>query len=304
MLNPDLRGVVAATTTPVNDSLDIDVQRLAHHIERLFADGCSFVSTFGTTGEGASLSTTQKAAALEKLRAEGIRMAGLIPAIMTPAVDEAAGFIAASHRSGCRGVLVLPPFYYNDPNREGVVAFIDEALRRAGRPKIDVLLYNIPRFTGVSYDVELICRLVEVFGSAIVGVKDSTGDAANSLSLVNHFPDISIFTGDDRVMPGLVAAGGAGIIGGLPNLFAADLRRIYEDPTGQATAHLRENQARRIAAIASRGDLTAVKATLATLYNDPEWTRPLPPLRALSPAQTDALLLALAETGYVPQGNR
>ena len=300
MPNSDLKGVVAAAVTPVSATYEVDAERLAKHVARLLSNGCSFVSTFGTTGEGASLSTAQKSAALDEIVALGIRPEQLVPAVMTPSLDEAAGMIAAAARHKCRGVLILPPFFYNDPSHEGVAAFIDGALQRAGRPDIDLLLYNIPRFSGVSYDIPLVSRLIETFGSAIVGIKDSTGDAVNSIGLASHFPNLSVFTGDDRVMPGLVAAGGAGIIGGVPNLFSADLRRIFDNPTDESTAGLRATQARRIEIVATRGDLLAVKAVLAVQYTDPDWARPIPPLQPLSPGETETLLLALAETGYVP----
>ncbi len=301
MLHSDLKGVVAAAVTPVTGTYSIDARRLAEHVEILLADGCSFVSTFGTTGEGASLSTTQKAGALDELIALGIDPAKLIPAVMTPALDEAGGMIAAAAKHGCRGVLVLPPFFYNDPSHEGLVGFVGEALNRAGKPDIGVLLYNIPRFTGVPFDAPLVSSLIKAFGTQIVGIKDSTGDEANSISLAQDFPDISVFTGDDRVMPGLVSAGGAGMIGGMPNLFAPELRRVFENPLAPETKPLRDRAAQRIDVIDSSGSLVAIKAVMAARLADPEWARPLPPLQALSPMQADTLLAALAKTGYEPQ---
>ena len=94
---------------------------------------------------------------------------------MTPSIDEAAGMLAAIARLRCRGALVLPPFFYNDPSQEGMIGYFEEILRRAGNPDIDLLLYNIPQFSGVSYTVDLVTALVSKFGSAIAGIKDSDG---------------------------------------------------------------------------------------------------------------------------------
>lgn len=301
MRNSDLEGVVAATLTPVDEAFEVDVARLAQHIDHLLGRGCSFVSTFGTTGEGASLSTAQKATALDALVAEGIAAEKMISSVMAPSVEEAAGMVEASARLGCRSVLILPPFYYNDPSRQGIVDFIGDVLRRAGRPNIDILLYNIPQLTGVSYDAELVLMLQKAFGSAIAGIKDSTGDLANSIALAQQFPELSVFTGDDRVMPKLVATGGAGIIGGLPNLYSADLRRIWEKPEDESTSDLRTHAGRRIEALDSNGGLVALKALLASVRDDPEWTRAIPPLCALSADESGALLHTLSETGDVPE---
>ncbi|WDR06877.1 dihydrodipicolinate synthase family protein [Devosia rhodophyticola] len=300
MSNSDLRGVISAVTTPLTQSFDVDAERLAGHCERLLNTGCSFVSTFGTTGEGASLSSQQKMVALEQLKAGGADLKRHIPSIMTPSADEAGRMIAKAASLGCRGVLVLPPFYYDAPSDEGIVAFINDAMTRAGRPDIDILLYNIPRFSRITYTPELIDRLIAKFGSAIVGLKDSTGVAANAVMLAERYPNLSIFTGDDRVMPGLVAAGGAGMIGGMPNVFCADLAKIYAAPTAPETAQLRQYAGERIAIVDSNGGMLALKAALAAIHDDPAWLRAVPPLQGLDSAQATSVLTALGKTGFVP----
>jgi|TARA_R110000868_G_scaffold10797_30_gene52362 4-hydroxy-tetrahydrodipicolinate synthase len=298
--NSDLSGIISAVTTPVTETFDIDGGRLAQHCERLLNSGCSFVSTFGTTGEGASLSSAQKIPAMRALKAAGADMSRHIPSVMTPTADEAGAMIAAAAELGCRGVLVLPPFYYDFASDDGIVAFIDEAMRRAGRPDIDILLYNIPRFSRFTYTPELIDMLVAKFGSAIVGLKDSTGVAENGKMLAQRYPDLSIFTGDDRVMPSLVQAGGAGMIGGMPNVFSADLRKIFEAPGAAETEDLRKRAGQRIVTVDGNGSMLALKATLAAVYDDPSWARAVPPLLGLNAAQTATVLSEFAETGFVP----
>lgn len=300
MANSDLRGIISAATTPVDSAFQIEPARLARHCERLLSEGCSFVSTFGTTGEGASFSSAQKIAALEALKAEGAELSRHIPAVMTPAADEAARMIAAAARLGCRGALVLPPFYYDAPTHEGIAAFFDDVLDKAGRPDIDLLLYHIPQFSRIAYTPPLIEKLLARFGSQIVGLKDSTGVAENAITLAERFPQLSIFTGDDRVMPGLVLAGGAGMIGGMPNLFSSDLRKIYDAPDGDGTRELRQRAAQRIVAADKHGSLLALKAALAALYRDAEWARAAPPLVGLNTEEASRVLSAFAETGYVP----
>ena len=300
MSNSDLNGIISAATTPVTAAFEIDADRLARHCERLLNSGCSFVSTFGTTGEGASLSSRQKIAAMHALKAAGADMSRHIPSVMTPTADEAGAMIAAAASLGCRGVLVLPPFYYDTVGNEGIVAFVEDALRRAGRPDIDILLYNIPRFSRITYTPELIDLLVAKFGSAIVGLKDSTGIAENGKMLAQRYPNLSIFTGDDRVMPGLVQAGGAGMIGGMPNVFSADLRAIYEAPGAAETEQLRLHAGQRIVTVDGNGSMLALKATLAAIYDDPSWSRAVPPLIGLDATQTATVLSEFAETGFVP----
>lgn len=297
----ELDGIVCAAVTPVGPDFRIDVPALAQHCRSVLDEGCAFVSVFGTTGEGASFGTAEKVEAMQSLIAAGVAPERQIPAIMTPVLSEAAEMLAAAEATGCRAALILPPFYYSDPGDEGVIAFFEALLDRAGSTEIDLLLYNIPRFSRIAYTPDLIRALIERFGDRIVGVKDSTGDLQNGLELVRTFPQLAIFTGDDRVMPELRKAGGAGMIGGMPNLFASDALKILAAPDAPDSMPLRSASARRIEAVDGNGGISVLKAMLARRYGNPDWMRAVPPLGPL-PAQVESSVLAvLAETGYDPE---
>ena len=298
MPNSNLTGIICASVTPVTAQFDIDAVRLASHCARLLAEGCSFVSSFGTTGEGASFSTNEKIAALRALRDAGADMSRQIPSVMTPSSDEAGRLVAEIAALGCRGALVLPPFYYASATEEGIVAFFETVLERAGQPDIDILLYNIPQFSRITFTPSLVGKLIARFGSRIVGVKDSTGSLESGVALAEGFPELSIFTGDDRVLPHLLQRGGAGMIGGMPNLFSKDLRQLFEAPTSEAGATISAHAKTRIEAVDGNGALIALKAALAALYGDTEWARAMPPLLALSPERAEIVFRAIEGTGY------
>ena len=298
MANSDLSGIICASVTPVNAQFGIDAGRLAMHCARLLETGCSFVSTFGTTGEGASFSTNEKIAALRALRDAGADMGKQIPSVMTPSSDEAGRLIAEIAALGCRGALVLPPFYYGSATDAGIVAFFEAATAKAGNPELDILLYNIPQFSRITFTPSLVSKLVARFGERIVGIKDSTGKLESGVALTSAFPQLSVFTGDDRVLPHLLAKGGAGMIGGMPNLFASDLRQLYQSPDAASSEGLKANAATRIEAVDGNGALLALKATLAALYGDAEWARAMPPLMAISPEQAELVFDAIEGTGF------
>ncbi|SFZ83746.1 4-hydroxy-tetrahydrodipicolinate synthase [Devosia enhydra] len=295
MAAADLRGVIAASITPVTPELGVDVPRLAAHAARLLNDGCSFVSTFGTTGEGASFSTREKLAALGALKAAGADMSRQIPGVMTPTLDDAAEMVTGIAALGCRAALVLPPFYYGT-SEAGIADWFDALVARTeGTTRIDLLLYNIPKLSRVRFTPELVRAILSRHGSRIVGIKDSTGDIENGVMLARSFPELSVFTGDDRVLPTLLANGGAGMIGGMPNVFARDLRSLYDAP---GRTDLLDKQALRIEAVDSNGSLVALKAALAHYLGDENYARALPPLRALEAAERAGLIARFAESGF------
>lgn len=273
-----LSGIVAASLTPITDTGNIDIVRLRSHFDWLFAAGCSYVSPFGSTGEGASFSVREKRAAMEALQQAGAPMDRLIPASMSAALDDAVATVRMAVDLGCRAVLIAPPFYYGAASQDGIAAFFEAcASRLGGSFPLDVVLYHIPAMTKVGYGVALVQQLVARH-QRIVGIKDSTGDRAHTLMLARTFPNLRIFTGDDRVLPDLLAAGGAGMIGGLPNVNAVELCRFFADPKGPEAAGLSDRAAQRIVAVDDHGGISALKAVRARMTGDAAWTRLLAPL--------------------------
>ncbi len=290
-----LKGVIAASVTPLADDYSIDVTRLAAHSQRLLDNGCAFVSTFGTTGEGASLSTREKLAALDALRSAGADMSRQVPGVMTPTLDDAAAMLVGIAQAGCRAALVLPPFYYGT-SEAGIASWYDALIERTrSATQIDILLYNIPQMSRIRFTKDLVETITSRHGDRVVGIKDSTGDVENGVMLAKSFPDLAVFTGDDRVLPTLLANGGAGMIGGMPNVFARDLRALYDDRTN---AKILAQQTDRILAVDRHGSLVALKAALAQYLGDESYARVLPPLVALAADGRGKLLETFAQTGF------
>ena len=296
MATADLKGVITASITPFADDLSVDVKRLAAHSANLLAAGCSFVSTFGTTGEGASLSTREKVAALNALKSAGADMSRQVPGVMTPTLDDAAEMVVGIANAGCRAALVLPPYYYGT-SEAGIAGWYDALIERTkSATNIDLLLYNITQLSRIRFTADLVKSIIARHGSRIVGIKDSTGDVDNGVMLAKTFPQLSVFTGDDRVVPTLLANGGAGMIGGMPNVFARDLVALYNDPKN---ADLLAKQTTRILAVDKGGSLVALKAALAEYTGDENYARVLPPLKPLEGQGRAELLATFAQSGFV-----
>ncbi|WP_157959964.1 dihydrodipicolinate synthase family protein [Devosia submarina] len=292
-----LTGIVAASLTPVSEDFRVDVERLEEHLRWLLAQGCTYVSPFGSTGEGPSFSASEKRQALEALATNGFNMRRVIPAAMSVALDDTIATIEAAADLDCRAVLIVPPYYYG-ARAEGIAAYFAACANRLGGFPIDVVLYHIPQLSRAPFTAELIEMLLNRHGDRIVGIKDSTGIEPQTLELRRRFPQLQIFTGDDRVFPALIGNGGAGMIGGMPNIVAAELAQRYTSPEQRNDADAIERAARRIEAVDANGGVVALKALKAHMTNDPAWSRPMPPLLPLDDAGTRTLVESFAATGF------
>ncbi len=275
----DLKGVIGASLTPTNADYKIDAAALKDHCEKMLSQGCEFTSVFGTTGEGASFSAQQKINALNEMSAMGMDMSRQVPGIIASSIDEAASLYKVAAELGCRAALIIPPFYYQPAGNDGIVDFYEAVVAAAGSPDLGIILYNFPFYSGVPFTPSLVKDVLFRLGGRIIGIKDSTGDLAGGLELISNFPNLSIFTGDDRILSRMVSGGGAGMIGGLPNIFPADCVILYK---GGVDEEFESRAAKRIELVDGHGGLIALKALLAKKYNQPLFFKPLPPLSPLS----------------------
>jgi 4-hydroxy-tetrahydrodipicolinate synthase len=280
-------GLSCALALPFKDSFDIDIVRLAAQARRSIAAGCSGVIVFGTTGEGASVSLTEREQVLEALSDAGLEMrhqvlGGVTAASVGDAVEQARIVIQRS----CRGLLVAPPFYYKEVTDEGLYGWFSRVIEKIDAQKCEIILYHIPSSTGVALSVPLIGRLKEAFPGIVKGVKDSGSDWSYTEELLKTHSDLLVLIGNERHLSAGIRLGAQGAISGLANIFPEILLKVVT--TGVEDA--------RVAALADQilrfPMVPAVKSLLADRENDAAWRAVRPPLVMLSEAEGAGLASA------------
>ncbi len=123
-------GINAAVLTAMNADLSIDLDRLAGHCRWLLANGCNGLAVLGTTGEANSLGINERISVLEGLVARGIPAPAMLPGTGTTAITDTVLLTRKAQELGCRGALLLPPFYYKNPSEEGLLAYFNEVIQR------------------------------------------------------------------------------------------------------------------------------------------------------------------------------
>jgi 4-hydroxy-tetrahydrodipicolinate synthase len=277
---------------PLRDHFNIDYVRLKTHARRCLEAGCSSVTVFGTTGEGASVSLAEREKILDALLAAGINLrnqvlGGVAAASVGDAVEQARVLIDRD----CRGVLLAPPFYFKNVTDEGLYGWFSQVFETIGHRAQDIILYHIPSVTEVALSVSLISRLKAAFPNVVKGVKDSGSDWAYTENLLRTHDDLLILIGNERHLATGVRLGAQGAISGLANLCPEILLKLIE--TGEEDSRL----VALVIEILKFPFTAAVKALLAHRQKDPAWLNVRPPLEALSEAE--AARLAHACNGIV-----
>lgn len=276
-------GVNAAILTPMKSDLAPDLDRLARRCSYLFAHGCNNIAVLGTTGEANSFGISERLAILDGLIERGVPAERLLPGTGTTAVPDTVLLSRRAAELGCRGVLMLPPFYYKNPSDDGLFAYFSEVINRlGGKPRI--VLYNFPQQSAVPFSLPLIARLLKAFPGVVKGVKDSSGDFANSSAMVKEFAALGfeVYVGYDNGLLDILKLGGAGCITAAANVTSAVNAKVvanWRDPAG-AEAQRLLSSLRKV--MATTPTIPSLRALVAREENDPAWLNLRPPHLALS----------------------
>ena len=293
----ELCGVFAAVLTPLDADLRPDMKRFAAHCRWLRDNGCDGLAPLGTTGEANSLALADRMALIEGAAAAGLPMGRMIFGTGTPALHDTVTLSRAALKAGAGGLLALPPFYYKIPSEEGLFAAFAGLAERIGDLDPRLYLYHFPQMSAVPITLSLTARLREAFPGVFVGMKDSSGDFANTRSFIKAFPDFQAFSGSEELLLDNLKAGGTGCISATTNVTAHLAARVLEAwRTGDAAAAEKAQQvatgARRT--ISRFPAIAAIKAIVAKRHGDGAWLNMLPPQHPLDEAQTEELFAALA----------
>jgi 4-hydroxy-tetrahydrodipicolinate synthase len=285
-----IHGVWCATLTPLDARGGVDHPRLAAHAHRLLDSGIDGVAPFGTTGEGQSFGVDERKEALEALIANGVAPERILAATGCAALPETIELTRHAIQSGCPGALVLPPFFWKDVTIDGLYASYAALIDGVADDRLRLYLYHIPQITAVPVRGTIISRLIAAYPGVIAGLKDSSGDLDHARAMRSRFPYLAVFVGHEPHLPTMLAAGGAGTICGIANLFPTLMRELYDgagNPAGDAALAT----IRKFLEVALDYPLMpAFKALLAHLTSDDGWVAVRPTLAPL-PADDRAAMI-------------
>lgn len=294
-------GVNAAVLTAMREDFSPDLDRMAAHAKWLLANGCNGLGILGTTGEANSFSAKERMAILEGLIARGVPASTMMPGAGVSSITETVELTQHARAQGCRGVLLLPPFYYKNPSDDGIFAFFDEVAKRVGGG-IALYLYNFPQQSAVPFSLNVIGRLLDAHPGVFKGVKDSSGDYANMKAMIDAFAarGFEVYSGSDEFLQKILAEGGAGCITAASNGNSHWGGIVYAKRTGpEADAAQAMLTATRKAAT-SVALIPGLREIIARSTGDAGWRTIRPPHLPLSKADADKAWAAWEAAGALP----
>jgi 4-hydroxy-tetrahydrodipicolinate synthase len=286
MTSKKLSGVIAAVATPIEESGAPDLARAIKLARFLLDNGCDGLNVLGTTGEATSFSREERMRVMSSYKQEKMLMERLMVGTGAAAVSDAVALTRHAAALGFAGALVLPPFYYKGAPDDGLIAYIEALVQATADNPIPLYLYHFPAMSGLPWHVALIRRLLQLYPSRIVGLKDSSGDMAYARAAAAISPDFAVFPSTEAAL--IEARGGAfaGCISATANCNADLCARAWRD--GDAVALDAAVAIRKL--FDGKALVSGVKALLAHIHGDAALARVKPPLTAFAAADRAAAI--------------
>lgn len=221
-LRTRLRGVTTALVTPFENG-EVAHKAFAELVEWQIGEGIHALSPCGTTGEAPTLNTAEK---ISLIKTCVDVCAGRVPIVAGTGTNDTVSTIAltsAAAACGADAALIVTP-YYNCPSQEGLYRHFEAVARNV---QIPIILYNVPKRTGVDLSLETIERLSEL--PTVIGIKDATGELDRPKRIVRRIDDRLIqLSGHDATAVSFNLEGGDGMISVISNVLPATTVELYE----------------------------------------------------------------------------
>ena len=206
------RGVFPAIITPFLKDESLDEEGLKRNIEYLNKTGIAGIVPCGTTGESATLTFE------EHKRVVGIAVeASKVPVIAGTGSNntrEALELTRHAAKAGADAALLITP-YYNKPNDKGMYEHFKKIAENCDIP---IVLYNVPKRTGIDLKPELVAKLSRI--KNIVAIKEASGSLSQQSQIIEQTrgSDFVLLSGDDDLTLPTIALGGQGVVSVVANV--------------------------------------------------------------------------------------
>ena len=256
-----MKGLGTALITPFTEDGKVDFQSLTTLIEHQIAGGTDYLVILGTTSEVPTLTREEQN---EIIALVVKQVAGRIPLVLGIGGNSTAAVVERIHElkdtltAHFAGILSVTP-YYNRPLQEGLYLHFCEVAKASPVP---IILYNVPKRTGVNMLPETTRRIYDAHPDKIMGIKEACGSVEQftaTIQVANG--DFSVISGDDDLAYEMMKAGGDGLISVAGNAWPTEMKQIVSEKDAQ----MQSKMGHRIHLLFVEGNPSGIKTVLTEM---------------------------------------
>lgn len=221
--------ILTPLVTPFKEDQSVDYAAAVSIAEKLIADqqADSIILT-GTTGEFFTMSFEERVKLFKVIKDAVGNKIPLMAGVGCASTIETVALAKKTEELGFEIMMVVSPYYTKPTQKE----LYNHFKKVAESVNIQMMLYNIPIFTGVNINPETVAKLSEI--ENIIAVKEEAElNPKQMTEFINATPDdFIIYCGDDPMILEAYAQGGTerigGIVSGGSHIIGVQLRKMIE----------------------------------------------------------------------------
>ena len=218
-------GIITPIVTPFDDQQEINYEATEQLIEHLIKHGVSGLFILGSNGEFHVMEDEEKISfakfVIEKANHR-------LPVYVGTGGNSTASVIRLSKKIEALGAdalsLITP--YFLAPNEDELINHYKMIAKEVNIP---IILYNIPKCTGINLSEHVVSELAKV--ENILAIKDSSGNMDNMAAYLRAAQgnDFEVLVGSDSKMLEAFKMGASGAVAGTSNLLTDIDVAVYEN---------------------------------------------------------------------------
>ena len=256
-----MKGLGTALITPFTKEGEVDYAALSKLIEHQIAGGADYLVLLGTTSEVPTLTHVEQDAIIDFAVKQ---VEGRVPMILgiggnsTHAVVGRINELKEILVTHFAGILSVTP-YYNRPQQEGLYLHFSAVAEASPVP---VILYNVPKRTGVNLLPETTRRIYDAHPEKIMGIKEACNSVEQFTETVEIAKgDFAVISGDDDLAYEMMKAGGDGLISVASNAWPTEMKQIVQ----KKDAMMQSKMGHRIHLLFVEGNPSGIKTVLSEM---------------------------------------
>ena len=256
-----MKGLGTALITPFTKEGEVDYAALSKLIEHQIAGGADYLVLLGTTSEVPTLTDVEQDAIIDFAVKQ---VEGRVPMILgiggnsTHAVVGRINELKEILVAHFAGILSVTP-YYNRPQQEGLYLHFSAVAEASPVP---VILYNVPKRTGVNLLPETTRRIYDAHPEKIMGIKEACNSVEQFTETVEIAKgDFAVISGDDDLAYEMMKAGGDGLISVASNAWPTEMKQIVQ----KKDAMMQSKMGHRIHLLFVEGNPSGIKTVLSEM---------------------------------------
>ena len=256
-----MKGLGTALVTPFTEEGKIDFPALDRVIDYQVSSGIDYLVILGTTSEVPTLTHSEQDQIIARVVKQ---VGGRIPLILGVGGNSTAAVVERLHElsdilsAHFSGILSVTP-YYNRPQQEGLYMHFSAV---ADASPVPVILYNVPKRTGVNLLPETTRRIYDAYPNKIMGIKEACGSVEQFIETVRLAKgDFSVISGDDDLACEMMKCGGDGLISVASNAWPKEMKQIVAEKDAVMQGKMGHN----IHLLFVEGNPSGIKTVLAEM---------------------------------------